>query len=218
MLWLGLDASSLTEALAHLLYTDKQNPFMIWVPLHESGERNWKQEQQQIPLDVSCSFMSIANSKKAYHDGMHPCLAPPTPLHSSSAPSIPEVSAPSRLLAPLERVFLMLHHLQILSFFPVLSLPLPSDCQLPHPPSSQRLRKAMPTPTCLLSELTVGISRTFSPLFLFRHISCSVHSAHMMARCPSLLTGTSCPLLHWQGRRRVASLATHSKNCLRHWG
>lgn len=196
MLWLGLHAAALTEALAHLLYTDKRNPFMIWVPLHESGERNWKQEQQQIPLDVSCSFMSISNSKNSYHDSMHPCLAPPTPLHSSSAPSIPEVRAPSHVLSRHDRVCLMQHHLQILSFFPVQSLPLPSDCQLPHPPSSQRLRDAMPTPTCLLSELTVGISRTFSPLFLFRHNSLAAHSAHMMARCPSLLTGISCPPLH----------------------
>ncbi len=89
MLWLGLDAARLAEALAHLLYSEKRNPFMIWVPMREVEER--KLEQQQMLLDVSCSFMSISNSKSVVDDSVHPCLAPPVPLNASTLPSIHEV-------------------------------------------------------------------------------------------------------------------------------
>jgi hypothetical protein len=96
VLWLGLDAAALMEALAHLLYTDKRNPFMIWVPIHEIEDR--KHEQQRMLLDVSCSFMSISNSKNVNPDGVHPCLAPPTPLHAPSLPSISEVQSSVRII------------------------------------------------------------------------------------------------------------------------
>jgi hypothetical protein len=89
VLWLGLDAARLAEALAHLLYSEKRNPFMIWVPMREVEER--KLEQQQMLLDVSCSFMSISNSKSVVDDSVHPCLAPPVPLNASTLPSIHEV-------------------------------------------------------------------------------------------------------------------------------
>ncbi len=89
MLWLALDAAALADSLAHLLYIEKRNPFMIWVPVRDSQE--FKQEQQRMLLDVSCSFMSISNSGGRAKDGALTCLAPPTPLHSSSPASIPEV-------------------------------------------------------------------------------------------------------------------------------
>ncbi len=96
MLWLRLDAAVLMEALAHLLYTDKRNPFMIWVPIYEIEDL--KQELQRMLLDVSCSFMAISNSKKVIPNGVHPCLAPPTPLHASSLPSISEVQSSFTLI------------------------------------------------------------------------------------------------------------------------
>ena len=98
MLWLGLDAARLAEALAHLLYSEKRNPFMLWVPMREVLER--KLEQQQLLLDVSCSFMSISNSKWAHQDGVvHPCLAPPTPAPQSPLPSISEVQPPTQMFS-----------------------------------------------------------------------------------------------------------------------
>ena len=45
---------------------------------------------------------------------------------------------------------------KIISFFPVIALPLPDNCPLPPSHSSKRRHGAdMPTPTCLLSQLTV---------------------------------------------------------------
>jgi hypothetical protein len=92
VLWLAFDAAALAESLAHLLYTEKRNPFMIWVPMRESQE--FMQEQQQMLLDVSCSYMSIANSRRRDEDGAHPCLAPSAPLLTSSLVSIAEVQHP----------------------------------------------------------------------------------------------------------------------------
>ncbi len=98
VLWLGLDATGLAEALAHLLYTDKRNPLTIWVPMREI--QSLKQEQEQLLLDVSCSFMSISNSKWAHQDGVvHPCLAPPTPAPQSPLPSISEVQPPTQMFS-----------------------------------------------------------------------------------------------------------------------
>ncbi len=151
MLWLGLDAAALAESLAHLLYTDKRNPFMIWVPMH--GIQELKQEQQQMLLDVSCSFMTTSNSRKRDDDGVLPCLAPPTPAHTLSSPSIPEVLSPS--IFSCTRHFII-HDapLQVLSFFPVIAMPLPLSCSVPPPPTPQRAPE-IPTPTCLLTELSV---------------------------------------------------------------
>ena len=114
VLWLGLDAAALTEALAHLLYTDKRNPFMIWVPLHEIEER--ERQQHQALLDVSCSFMSISNSKNVSDDVVHPCLAPATPLPTSSLPSIPEVhiSLPHTRFLPSIFFTITRHHIFML--------------------------------------------------------------------------------------------------------
>ena len=64
---------------------------MLWVPMREVLER--KLEQQQLLLDVSCSFMSISNSRRAVDDSVHPCLAPPAPLNATP-PSIHEVRFP----------------------------------------------------------------------------------------------------------------------------
>ena len=125
----------------------------IWVPMREI--QSLKQEQEQLLLDVSCSFMSISNSKWAHEDGVHPCLAPPTPAPQLPPPSVSEVQPPRKCF--LEFTILFSRSLpKIISFFPVIALPLPDNCPLPPSHSSKRRHGAdMPTPTCLLSLLTV---------------------------------------------------------------
>jgi hypothetical protein len=106
-------------------------------------------------LDVSCSFMTISNSRKRDDDGTLPCLAPPTPAHTLPSPSIPEVLSPSIFSCTLHYI---IHDapLQVLSFFPVIATPLPRSCSVPPPPTPQRPRAPeIPTPTCLLTELAV---------------------------------------------------------------
>jgi hypothetical protein len=87
------------------------------------------------------------------------------------------------------RCILILHALQILSFFPVMAMPLPGNCPLPLPPANEKLRMAMPAPTCALSELTVrnpsNLSVFVSPLFRF---TLSTQRAH---------DGTLPFLTHW---------------------
>jgi hypothetical protein len=98
VLWLRLDPAGLAEALAHLLYSEKRNPFMIWVPIHEIQER--EKRQQRVLVNANCSYMSIINSNWATEDRMHPCLTPPAPVQESSFPSLAEVSVTSILSPP----------------------------------------------------------------------------------------------------------------------
>jgi hypothetical protein len=64
----------------------------------------------------------------------------------------------SRGSAPLRRMLLYSDDapLQVLSFFPVIAMPLPGSCSFP--PSRSYLKPSsteIPTPTCLLTELSV---------------------------------------------------------------